>query len=281
MLLYICTFIGNGAVDEGGVIFTAESSFYIVDNFFSTNSADYNGGVIYSERDLFHIVDSTFSDNTAPLSGVIYIQDGSFHIADSSFSNTYNGGVIVADINLFEVDVHIFNSSFNNNSANNGGVIYSLRSSFHIITDSTFNNNSATLGGAIHSDRSSFFIINCTFRTNKASTQGGVIAATSGSSFHVANSSFSSNSVDICVNITNNNSSAFGAIAVTVAIDYNCTCYSNILSFDHSSLNLSGNTSFVNNAGSQVYAAISNVTFSGFTRFENCGNMHESWWRCY
>ena len=77
------------------------------------------------------------------------------------------------------------------------------------------------------------------------------------------------------MNITNNNSSAFGAITVTVtvAIDYNCTCYSNILSFDHSSLNLSGNTSFVNNAGSQVYAAISNITFSGFTRFENCGNM--------
>ena len=261
----VCTFIGNRAGDDGSVIFTNESSFYIADSFFSTNSADYSGGVILSEGGSFYITDSTFSDNTAPFSGVIYIREGFFHIADSSFNNTYHGGVIVADTSLFTVS----SSSFTNNSADNGGVIYSFGSLFHV-TDSTFKKKSATLGGAIHSDGSSFFIVNCTFRNNRASTQGGVFAATSGSSFHVANSSFSSNSIDIRVNMTNNNSSAFGAI--TVAIGY-CTCFSNILSFDHSSLNLSGNTSFVNNAGSQVYAAVSNITFSGFTRFENCGNM--------
>ena len=32
----------------------------------------------------------------------------------------------------------------------------------------------------------------------------------------------------------------------------------------------------MNNAGSQVYAAVSNITISGFTRFENCGNMSVS-----
>lgn len=232
----VCTFIGNRAGDDGSVIFTNESSFYIADSFFSTNSADYSGGVILSEGGSFYITDSTFSDNTAPFSGVIYIREGFFHIADSSFNNTYHGGVIVADTSLFTVS----SSSFTNNSADNGGVIYSFGSLFHV-TDSTFKKNSATLGGAIHSDGSSFFIVNCTFRNNRASTQGGVFAATSGSSFHVANSSFSSNSIDIRVNMTNNNSSAFGAI--TVAIGY-CTCFSNILLFDHSSLNLSGNTFF-------------------------------------
>jgi hypothetical protein len=256
----VCTFIGNGAVDEGSVIFTAESSFYIVDSFFSANSADYTGGVIFSERDLFHIADSTFSDNTAPFGGVIYLKEGSFHIADSSFSNTYHGGVIVSDTSLFEVS----NSSFNNNSADNGGVIYSFGSLFHV-TDSTFKKNCASLGGAIHSFGGSFYIVNCTFRDNRASTEGGVIAASSGSSFHVANSSFSNNSVDIHMGVTNS------SIAVTIGY-----CFNNILSFDQSSLNLSGNTSFVNNAGSQVYVAVSNVTFSGFTRFENCGNMSVS-----
>jgi predicted outer membrane repeat protein len=130
--------------------------------------------------------------------------------------------LIVSDTSLFKVS----NSSFNNNSADNGGVIYSVESSFHII-DSTLHNNSATLGGAIHSVGGSFYIVNCTFRNNRGSTEGGVIAASSGSSFHVANSSFTN---------SNNNSSGFGAVAA--AIGY---CCSKILSFDQSSLNLSGN----------------------------------------
>ena len=261
----VCTFIGNRAGDGGSVILTNESSFYIADSFFSTNSADYSGGIILSEGGSFYITNSTFSDNTAPFSGVIYIREGSFHIADSSFNNTYHGGVIIADSSLFTVS----SSSFTNNSADNGGVIYSSESLFHI-TDSTFKKNSATLGGAIYSVGGTFYIFNCTFIENRASTGGGVIAASSGSSFHIANSSFSNNSVDTPVGMTNSSSSVFGAI--DVSMDYCC----DILSFDLSSLKLSGNTSFVNNAGSQVYAAGSNITFSGFTSFENCGNMSVS-----
>ena len=258
----VCTFIGNRAVGDGSVIFTTGGSFYIVDSFFSTNSAENNRsrGVIVSKGSLiFYIADSTFSDNIAPFGGIIYIIKGSFHIADSSFSNNYHSGVIISDVSLFTVS----NTSFTNNSADNGGVIYTVGSSFHV-TDSTFKKNSARLGGAIHSVDASFYIINCTFRDNRASTEGGVIAASSGSSFHVANSSFSNNLVDIHLDMTNNRR------FIAVTIDH---CCNNILSFDQSSLNISGNTSFVNNAGSQVYAAASNVTFSGFTRFENCGNI--------
>jgi hypothetical protein len=117
--------------------------------------------------------------------------------------------------------------------------------------------------------------VTCTFIDNKASTEAGVIAASSGSSFHVANSSFSNNSVDIRVNMTSNNNFGFGTIAV--ALSY---CCSNILSFDQSSLNLSGNTSFVNNMDhNYVYAAVSNVTFSGFTRFENWEHESHARWR--
>ena len=273
----VCTFSGNGAVEEGGVILTTESSFYIADSFFSTNLAESIGGVIFSSGGSFYITDSIFSDNIAPLGGVISFRKGFIHIADSSFSNTYHGGVIVSDTSLFKVS----NSSFNNNSADNGGVIYSVESSFHI-TDSTFNNNSATLGGAIHSVGGSFYIINSTFRKNRGSTtEGGVIAASSGSSFHVANSSFNNNLDENYLGMINNNSSGFSIIAVPIGY-----CCSKILSFDQSSLNLSGNTSFVNNSGSQIYAAVSNVTFSGFIRFENCGNFNtriKSWctWRCY
>jgi hypothetical protein len=39
----------------------------------------------------------------ALLGGVIFLKDGYFHIADSSFSNTYHGGIIVADTSLLEV----------------------------------------------------------------------------------------------------------------------------------------------------------------------------------
>ena len=251
----VCTFIGNRAVDEGSVIFTTGSSFHTANSSFSNNSADYNGGVIFSEKDSFHIADSTF---TGPLGGVIYSKASFFHIADSLFSNTYIGGVITSDTSSF----NIFNSAFSNNSADNGGVIYSDGSSFHA-ADSTFKSNSAIFGGAIHSVGGSFYVSDCTFRDNRASTDGGVIVASSRSSLHIADSSFTYNSVGIY------NSSTM----LERTLGY---CCNNIFSLQQSSINISGTTSFVKNVGSQVYAATSNVTFSGFTRFENCGNMNVS-----
>ena len=254
----VCIFSGNRAGDTGGVIMTSGSSFHITDSSFSKNVAagqlpglfGGGGGVIHSSRDSFHIANSTFSDNTAAfdaIGGVSCSIESSFHIADSSFSH---------------------------NKAYVGGVFYSSECSFNI-TDSLF---TANHGEVIFSNTSSYNISNCSFNNNSPDYDGGVIYLvqmtglignlTEGS-FQIANSIFSKNSDGIFFAYN----SSFTTIINCTFIDTTKANWT--LRLLRSVLYITGNTTFVNNTGGSFVVA-SNVTFSGYTRFENCGIMHLS-----
>ena len=249
----VCCFSSNIAEYSGGVVMTSGSSFHIADSSFSNNVAAgpvFCGvGVIHSSRDSFHIANSTFSDNTAVLGGVSLSIQSSFHIADSSFShnNGFVGGVFYSS----ECSFNIADSSF---TANHGEVIFSNISSYNI-SSCLFNNNSPDSGGGVI-----YSVI---------LTELVLIGNLTEGSFQIANSIFSKNSDGIFYAFNN----SFISIINCTIIDTTRANWT--LKLLQSVLYITGNTTFVNNTGGS-YAVASNVTFSGYTKFENCGNISSS-----
>ena len=249
----VCSFSSNIAEYSGGVVMTSGSSFHIANSSFSNNVACgpifCGGGVIHSSRDSFHIANSTFSDNTATLGGVSLSIEGSFHIADSSFSdnNGFVGGVFYSS----ECSFNIADSSF---TANHGEVIFSNISSYNI-SSCLFNNNSPDYGGGVI--------------YSVVLTELVLIGNLTEGSFQIANSIFSKNSDGIFYAFNN----SFISIINCTIIDTTRANWT--LKLLQSVLYITGNTIFVNNTGGS-YAVASNVTFSGYTRFENCGNISSS-----
>ena len=132
-------------------------------------------------------------------------------------------------------------------------------------------------GEVIFSNISSYSISSYLFNNNSPDYCGGVIYSvvltelalignlTEGS-FQIANSIFSKNSDGIFFAFNN----SFTTIINCTFVD---TARSNwTLRLIRSALYITGNTTFVNNTGGS-YAVASNVTFSGYTRFENCGTI--------
>ena len=89
-------------------------------------------------------------------------------------------------------------------------------------------------------------------------------------SFQIANSIFSKNSDGIFLAFNN----SFTIIIINCTI-IDTTRANWTLKLLQSVLYITGNTTFVNNTGGS-YAVASNVTFSGYTRFENCGTISSS-----
>ena len=259
------TFSGNTA-RVGGVVSAINGSFHIVGSSFTNG---YHGGVIFSNTASFSITNSSFCNNSAGrYGGVITTILGSLRIEDSTFTD--NKGDDAGVLNSIGDLIHIVNSSFTNNSAKSAGVIVSVGGSFHI-AKCVFSENSANFGGAIHSAvRGSFYIDNSTFRDNVAD-QGGAIVSTNKSSFHIANCFFTNNTAEVHGVMVALNSLKAVIINSCTFVDNRAT--HSTLSFVQSLLHVSGNTTFLNNVGS-FYAAASNVTFSGITKFENCGDMN-------
>ena len=301
-------FSNNSAGDSGGVIGMYEGSINISDSTFSNNMADFRGGVIYAmplvvlnvtnefESDvtftyfegLFHITSSNFSNNAARADGgVLFTYSGLFHITESTFvGNTAvsSGGVMFT----MEGSFLIANSLFNNNTAGLvGGVMFATEVSF-IVANSSFNNNTAeSVGGVMYTVEGTFHLADISFTANS----GGVLVAFNGS-FNITNSNFSSNvgefggvihTVGGTFLITNSIFSYSIAIASLGGVVYSAnsqivftdcnfektrTSVGGAMYLYLSSVNFSGNTSFVDNFGS-LFAFGSNITFNGFTRFEN------------
>jgi CSLREA domain-containing protein len=92
-------------------------------------------------------------------------------------------------------DLTITNSTFEDNSAINGGAIYNAGGSLKI-TSTTFSGNTASNngGGIYYNDGDSeSFILNSTFATNLAEISGGGVSINKGGSLPITNSTFSSN----------------------------------------------------------------------------------------
>ena len=273
---------------------TYETSIGITDSSFSDNTGMESSGVMTVINNSFRIISTTYTNNRATGgSGVMAIFKSSFNINCSTFTNNsaISGGVmIISDESSFD----IISSTFTNNSATfSGGVMRTLGKSLLNITSSTFTSNSAWSGGVIEAyDESSFTIINSTFSFNRA-TFGGVVKTFIIFNFSVTNSMFANNSAIVGGAMAMSGGSLFSITNSTFtnnsAIDYGgvIQCSGGSSNIDNSRFNTNtannyggtmfiiecsthiANSMFNHNLGS-LYTFNSNLTFSGYTRFENC-----------
>ena len=252
----------NAAVNKGGALYAqGNSNFIITDSLFVNNSAR-NGGAIYSKEGSvpMSVKDSCFKNNNATAGGAIFT-DGtsSGDVSNSTFiNNSANmGGAIVATSGC-----NVKNSYFENNSAlsgeiKEGGAIYAFV--LHL-ENSTFVNNIADNGGAI-SVQSHEYIYNSTFINNKANKSSviSLIYAMGGGNVNY----------NIFVNNTGENILSAAGTSDSINLDYN---YWGVNS-DPNSLIKKGEKTILNKwitigieGNSTIYAgseALYNIAFQG------------------
>ena len=268
-----CTFISNSALYAGALVII-NSFFSIINSTFADNSADYEDGSIYVAASSFSILSSIFTNNRAGLhGGVFFISECLFNITACNFTNNraVNGSGGMATI--INSSFNIAHSTFTNNSAQIGGTIVTERCSVGI-TACTFtsNNHNAThYGGVMELFESSVSITSSMFTENSAVVGGGVIFATS-SSLEIMSCTFINNSIIYGGGAVMAISSSFlNSSSVVIS---NCTFRNNqgyisaIILVSGISVHITDGT-FENNVGS-ISAQSSNITFSGYTKFENC-----------
>ena len=169
---------------EGGAVYSTNTVTISNCTFINSTAINGNGGAIYSGNDIMAI-DSTIRECSALNGGAIY----------SAASNSSA---------IFEPNIVLLRSTFSDNSAASGGVLYTNGHYDHYteFTDCTFVSNKAignsTGGGsgAVASvANTSLLITNSTFNYNEAETDGGVLDSNF-SSVSIKHSSFSQNSAD-------------------------------------------------------------------------------------
>ena len=268
----------------GGVMFVINSSSFNVTNSNFIKNIAGNGGIIAASQSSFSIINCIIKDNNA------YVYGGAIHAYNSSFgitnctaenNNAYVGGVIYTIYSSFNITL----STFTNNSATNDRVPHAF------INNSTYTSNlTGYTSGVIFADNSSSYIINSTFAMNSA-LDTGVINLFAKSSFNITSCIFTNNSADSCavlslwasatVTIINSmfthNSANFSATIsiasgdITVAnstFRNNTAKHIGIVTATGSSMYIT-NCAFEHNIGS-LYAFSSNITFTGYIKFENC-----------
>ncbi len=166
---------GNGGVICGD----SYTSISISSGTFTKNNANGNGGVISTAKDV-SITSGTFYSNKATShGGVIYAN--AISITGGSFGDATNGGNTAAygAVTSSVVSTTITGSSFIKNKAStDGGVAYGGKGSI-TVSNSTFSNNQAANGGVLYvqldSTSGSIQVLSGTFNNNKATNKGGVI----------------------------------------------------------------------------------------------------------
>ena len=172
------TFINGFATPEPeGLIHVCEDSILYVDGCeFSNNSAIDGGAIAVSTGASAYINNSYFHDNHAYLNrigGAIYVDRGYLYVANSLFENNIagEGGAIFLG---FPSEADIVNSTFIRNNATGtdyvggaGGAIFTRSSNLNVY-NSTFIENFAPDGGAIYIDYGDAEIYQSYFENNRA-----------------------------------------------------------------------------------------------------------------
>ena len=286
-------FLDNTADNYGGVLLAFYSSFSYTNCNFMNNSAVYGGVMVTETESSLTVNNCFFNNNIASFGGVLYAEtESSFNVTNSDFTDniaTSDGGVMM----IFESSFDITSCDFTGNSAIFGGVLLTGYSTVFSVSDSTFTRNNATIlaGVMLIEPVTLFSIINCSFVQNIAIDDGGVMHV-EGSSFSIIDSTFSSNQAtdlggvmatsETSFNITNSitilNRADFGGVIVcsggTVEIE-NTTFSQNTADVYGGAMLVSGsslkinNSRFDHNIGS-LFSFNSNLTFTGFTKFDHC-----------
>ena len=175
-------FTGNSAF-YGGAIYVNVNDVKINNDNFTANDAQYGGAIYLPVSDNRVLIsDSSFNENIANYGGAIYNgfkgEDG-WYITFSNFTkNTarQDGGAVYLAYNGQQIGSSNFEA---NNASGYGGAVYvSADLSAIKIYDSTFKNSLASNGGAIYyggSSSPSLTIENDTFIKNTATHNGGAV----------------------------------------------------------------------------------------------------------
>ena len=187
----------NDAAD-GGAIYSSSinnlKNVYIVDSIASTNKGTIKGGAIYyngvNMTNVTVIGSRASTDDGTSYGGAIYwLSSGTGYLYDSSFENNTAdlGGAVFTDRTTT-----INGTTFTGNVALDGGALYG-RSGADTIFNSTFELNSAKRGGAIYVEKVNFFIDNSTLMNNTAEEKGGAIYRNHNGVSYIRNSNLTNN----------------------------------------------------------------------------------------
>ena len=269
-------FMHNRA-DIGGALVADNSSLYLARSTYSNNTANF-GGVMVTSGSTIDMDNNTFINNVALIGGAMVTYNDTFTISSTIFNNNnadVEGGVMIM-LGLGDSSFIISTSTFSNNTAGFGGVMYTFYDASFNISNSTFSNNTAYFAGGVMvtSCDSSFTISNSTFTNNRADNIGGVMVI-SGDSSLISGDSFFSTSVFV-----NNKATTSGGV-------FWCACSEGTLNIRNSNFSLNAvsnqggglifirqysthitNGTFDKNNGS-LYTFNSNLNFSGHLTFEN------------
>ena len=195
-----CTFKNNFANAGGSISIYGGSTTSIKNSTFEGSiSYSLNGGAIFNHgsADLL-IENSTFKDFTSSTGGAIYIEnsDSNIKIRNSILkhlvsSSSYGGGGAIYTAGNVEIE----NTTMEDNSAINGGVVYAKGSITFKDCNKISSNGviSSTLNGGVVYALGNVIIDNSSLTNNKAHDLGGAIYALG--SVTVNNSNVSQNSV--------------------------------------------------------------------------------------
>ena len=197
-----------GDTGHGGAVIWTGSNGLVDDSIFENNTAAINGGAVYL-RDLNGNCDNTtfsnskFFNNTASgEGGAIDWNEGATNgaIIDSTFENNtaYDGGAV----SWTGHDGKIENSNFTSNNATRNGGAVRWSGINGVIDNSRFVDNNATYGGAVflqnckHSDDTNVTISDSYFENNTASEDGGALNWYKGTDATVEGSTFVNNTAN-------------------------------------------------------------------------------------
>jgi|GEM_PF-3008706 len=189
----------NTAVEDGGAIFNDGGIVSILNRTtLSKNSADANGGGIHNSG-IVSINGSTLIKNAAGLNGGgVYNSAGRVTVSVATLSWNEAGATAVGDGGAIfnasgDTNVRINDSAIFNNTADNGGAIYTA--SDLALLNTTLSRNTATVsGGAIYGTSSGSTTINSTtISENAAEMGGGIFGEPSGGALGLENTILSRN----------------------------------------------------------------------------------------
>ena len=196
------SFANNTAKYSGGAIYNGanaasrKASLTIDGTTFTGNSvtADFNttknnniaGGAIFNDTGAeLNVKNATFTDNTSSLKGgAIFNRDGVVTITDSTFKGnsvpTSAGGAVLNESGNTGItgSITITGSTFEGNTAGNGGAVWNGFDGTVNITGSTFKGNTAVAGigqGGAITNADEMTITGSTFEGNQAGKLGGAI----------------------------------------------------------------------------------------------------------
>ncbi|TVR86203.1 MAG: HYR domain-containing protein, partial [Saprospirales bacterium] len=208
-------FFGAGIYSEG-------SNISIKNTGFTQEFASISGGGILAEfGSQITIENATFSENEAGTGGAIAVEGSELIISGSNFTDNasfFGSGGAISSSEIFSIsNIHIFSSTFSNNSSpeNCGGAISLAGMGATLTIDSTdFIGNEAATGGAVCiEDSGQGTLSHVSFLENEGFFAGGAIYASDAGLLSINNGDFQENSS------TEDGGSIFSSATLTFSID--------------------------------------------------------------